>query len=192
MGLEPFFGLLTWIIITILLHFYLRYFRTDVPRVPDFERYCEGRPLVLALFSPDAGADAVLERLRSLLDPRGIVDNFRGVHPWPHYRYRVELRRIGEHVVGVYLAGCSPRRGDPRPLPELSGALTRLLEAPDLRLDQFWVHPQFYPDDAPADAQAEDGWQGRVDEERGLHLSRGPERPIWLRPAMRRAPAEGG
>lgn len=192
MGIEPFFGILTWLIITALVQLYLRYFRTDVPRVPGFERYCEGRPLVLALFSPGASADAVIERLGSLLDPRGRLDNFRGVHPWPHYRYRVELRRLGEHVVGVYLAGCSPRRGDPPPLPDLANALTRLLKAPELRIDQFWVHPQFYPGDTPADAQAEAGWQGRVDEERGLQLSQGPEWPLWLRPAMRRASAEGG
>lgn len=191
MGLEPLFGIITWILISILVHVYLRYFRTDVPRVPRFEQYCGEHPLVLALFSPDAGADATIERLRSLLDPRGIVDNFRGVHPWPHYRYHVDIRRLGDHVVGVYLADCSPRRGDPAPLPELAGALTRLLEAPELRIDQFWVHPQFYPGESPADAHDETGWQGRVDPERGLHLSQGPEWPLWLRPTMRRAPADG-
>ena len=190
MGLEPFFGIVMWIIIMILMHVYLRYFATTVPRAPDFERYCAGRPLVLALFCPDSSADAALARLRSLLDPRGRIDNFRGVNPWPHYRFQVELRRLGDHVVGVYLAGCAPRRGDPPPLPELSGALARLLAAPDIRIDQFWVHPQFYPGDTPADAHAEAGWQGRVDEERGLHLSQGPDWPLWLRPALRRASVE--
>lgn len=192
MGLEPLFGIITWIVVMVLVHVYLRYFRTDVPRAPELERYCEGRPLVLAVFSPDTGADAVLGRLRGLLDPRGRVDNFRGVNPWPHYRFRVELTRLGDHVVGVFLAGCTPRRGDPPPLPELSQALARLLEAPDLRIDQFWVHPQFYPDEAPEGSDAEAGWQGRVDEERGLHLSLTPERPLWLRPTLRRAPAEVG
>jgi hypothetical protein len=189
MGIEPLFGILTWLVVTALVHVYLRYFRTDVPRVPGFERYCEGGPLVLAVFSPGVGADAVLDRLRTLLDARGVVDNFRGVHPWPHYRYRVELRRLGDHVVGVYLAGCSPRRGDPPPLPDLANALARLLESPELCVDQFWVHHQFYTEAAPPDAAPETGWQGRIDEERGLVLSCGSDWPLWLRPAMRGAKA---
>jgi hypothetical protein len=187
MGLDPLWAILLGIVIPILVHLYLRYVATNVVRSPDFERYCAGRPLVLALLcSDDAGK--VLDRLRSLLDPRGRVDNFRGVNPWPHYRYRVELRRVGEHVVGVYLAGCAPRRGDRPPLTELSTALARMLESPDERIDQFWVHSQFYPGDPPADAHSEEGWQGRLDEERGLLLSRGPEPPLWLRPALEPSP----
>jgi hypothetical protein len=185
--MQMFFGVLTGLIVPWAVRFYLVYLAEHGDRHHGFEAWCEGRPLLFAFLCRDR-AEEVAARVTASLGKRGEATYAGGVFPWPFYRVKLVAERLGDDVVGVYVAGAALRRGK-QERPDVRRVIDELVLSGAVTAEEIWLHGHLHTEDA-SEAPPEDvTWRGRLVEQRhALELRAFRELPFWLRPWADRPP----
>ena len=158
-----------WMLSAVFVWVYQRWFEKVADRYPDFERFCEGRPVVAVLaLVPNAEARALAILAQQL--PRGETVATLGVWPWIHYALRVECTsRPGTLLITI--TGCRLLRTRELPPCALGTALREVQKGLAADLLDSWLHPDACVD-LSGRVQAEHGW--RLDEAKGVKVAFAP------------------
>jgi hypothetical protein len=149
---EPLLFLVCLVVVPPLVAFYRRYWAAVGDRHPTFERWCEGRPLVAALFVPGGVHPRHVDQLASRL--RGRFVNEEGCFPFSSYDLRLVPEKLDTCVLAVRVAGWRLRRGVYRDPPLLSSLLEAMGELvvegvsdtalPPAVWEEGWLHGTLY------------------------------------------------
>lgn len=158
--LEPLFALLTCALVYWGIAVWRRLSSEFVPDL-EFERWCAGRPLLMAFRCGDAeDARELRMLLRQAFAPDDLMVNRGGGAPWQYYHYEIEVRAPSETVVAVHLCGARVQRGEGRACVDASEVVARMLET-RLAVTEVWLHGQLRPSDAPSRQRDRVHWIGR-------------------------------
>jgi hypothetical protein len=171
----PFVGTFASLMVSLAVQIYLAYFCAQGLEVPEFERWCRGRPLVAAFFCSRAGVGPLVRWLKGALEGKEFV-NVAGPFPWGHYRIRLSVEALDECVVGVRVVWSGVLRGNQR-RPGLLSALERL-DGAALGVTEAWLHRDLHSDGS--ELGQEETWRGSP-EEAWFRFRSYPELPFWLR-----------
>ncbi|MCS6902565.1 MAG: hypothetical protein RMJ98_22990 [Myxococcales bacterium] len=127
--------------VSLAIQVYLAYFCAQGVQVPEFERWCRGKPLVAAFFCSRAEVGPLVAWLRGVLEGREFV-NVEGPFPWTHYRLRLSVEALDECVVGVHVVWSGVLRGKQK-RPGLLSAL-KGLDAAAWGVTEAWLHRDLY------------------------------------------------
>jgi hypothetical protein len=181
MVLEPIIGFLICGVLLLLTPIYLRYFHTEAERVPEFERWIESHPLVLAFECPEGGSVDVLYALRSSLK-NGEFRNPSGGYPWQHYVITLEARQLENGVVGLFAMAARPLKEIDR-APIFSPWLDALAHDLSSRVNGVWMHGRLKSPGIGVVADRERmGWSIQFGDA-GVRVEPMIGHPTWLRRA---------
>jgi hypothetical protein len=178
LAMVPFVGVFTSLLVSLAVQIYLRYFNTLGPRYPGFERWCEGRPLVVAFFCPREGAADLARWLGEALRVQREHINTEGPCPWPFYRLRLEAHVYNECVVGITIRGQAQAKDHQVRPPVL--ALVQRACAAVAGVEEVWVHRDLHASEEECEPHM--SWRGRPSATGPLPLRAYSELPFWLRP----------
>jgi hypothetical protein len=179
--LEPIFGLILCVVIYLGIATWST-LRSEFHRDEAFEKWCAGRPIILAVRCEEA--DDARHRLRQLIAPHDQLVNLRGGVPWQYYRFDVEVRSLTDGVVAVLLTSAVPQRGAWTERPDAGGLAERLVAMLGPGVSEVWMHGQLHPSEARSTARDQRSWLGWPAEGGGLRLTPMIGRPEWMTAAL--------
>lgn len=134
----PLLVLKSWALTALCIWIYKRWFQRVAPSTPEFEAFCNTKPVVAALFGLGDRQEQVKQQLQVAFGASGHCVATLGGFPWPHYRLSltVEARR---DVLLLRVEAASVLRSRDRALPALASVLREILNALPEEVEA-WLH----------------------------------------------------
>jgi hypothetical protein len=179
--LEPIFGLLLCVAIYFAISAWST-FSSEFQRDADFERWCAGKPIIIAFRCPGDRADDARHRIRQMLAPHDELVNKHGGAPWQYYRFDVVVRALADDVVAVQISAPILQRGHGlwRQRRDAAELVVRLVAARTGSVAEVWMHGQLHPSEARSTARDQRSWIGHVAEDGGFQITPMIGRPQWI------------
>lgn len=175
--LEPIFGLMLCVAIYFGISVFFTY-TSEFQRDAAFERWCAGKPIILAFRC--AEADDARHRIRQLIAPHDQLVNLHGGAPWQYYRFDVLVRSLADDVVAVQIAGAIPQRGRWTRRPDAGTVAERLMNNREAAISEVWMHGQLHPSEARSASRDQRSWFAQIDDEGQFALTPMIGRPQWM------------
>src|SRR5262249_19114948 len=136
-----FCALVSWFGAQAGFYVYFRWFVARGGRDEPFDAWCEGEPIVAAIFCPREDLDRSIALLANRF--RVAVVNEEGGYPWPHYLLTVRVEGASSVVAFVRIEGATLHRGRARRARFLDVANDALAASP-AGLAEMWLAEDLY------------------------------------------------
>ncbi len=134
----PLLVLKSWMLTTVAIWIYQRWFQRVAPPTPSFEAFCAERPVVAALFGLAGSEPRAVALLADRLGKRSESVATLGGFPWPHYRLQLTIEQRAGAVL-LRVTGAQVVRTRDRDVPALASLVRAALN--DLpEGTQAWLH----------------------------------------------------
>jgi hypothetical protein len=150
-----------WAFSLLWIWLYQRYFQRIGPRVPEFEAFFLGRPLLIAIDGREADLTRVREAIVRLLGDRRTAVASSGGWPWTIHALNLEVEtRAGRVLIHATRASVLRTREKP---PAVADLLCAAAVASGASLD-VWLHSELHVD-VTGTVRAPHGWSIRLSPE---------------------------
>ncbi len=174
-----------WAMVAGMLWLHRRFFEQVARPEPEFEAWCESRPLIAALTGNGAELERVEAALRDRLGKRQRLIATLGGWPWPNYELQVSISRAPS-VLRLSIAKAELRRTHAAPAPSLVAVLRELLNTHPDAIDDLWLLPSLVYGKAGPNA-APGGWLVLAGDEPRPRVQARAAAPRWLDEAVQPA-----
>ncbi|MGZ3420900.1 MAG: hypothetical protein ACXVEF_19960 [Polyangiales bacterium] len=160
--LEPIIGLVVCVLMYLGVWLFAKVSSEFKPDL-EFERWCAGKPMIMAFRTRSDHYDARFE-LRQLLEPHGELVNLHGGVPWQYYRYDVVVRPIADDVVAIFIERAILQRGRWTHRRDAAELVREIIQKPRTEIVEVWMHGQLHPSEARSQLRDQRSWFARVHE----------------------------